>query len=122
VCDSARAIERARGGQAVILVREDVATSDIRALEASAGLLTARGARTAHAAVVARQLGKACIVGCTGLEIEPGERALRFGSRRVAEGEMLTLDAATGRVYAGYLPVDRHRADDLMDRLAKLPA
>lgn len=122
VCDTARAIERARGGQAVILVREDVATSDISALEVSAGLLTARGARTAHAAVLARQLGKVCIVGCASLEIEPGERALRFGSRRVAEGEMLTLDAASGRVYAGYLPVVRHRADDLMDRLAKLPA
>jgi pyruvate,orthophosphate dikinase len=122
VCDTQRAIERARGGEAVILVREDVVTSDISALEVTAGLLSARGARTAHAAVVARQLGKVCIVGCTGLEIEPGARALHFGPRRVAEGEWLTLDAATGRVYAGELPIVRHRADDLLARLAQLPA
>jgi len=122
VCDAARAIERARTGEPVILVREDIATSDIAALEAAAGLLAARGARTAHAAVVARQLGKACIVGCTGLEIESDRRALRFGSRRLMEGEVLTLEAAMGRVYAGALAVARHRPEDLLARLAKLPA
>jgi pyruvate,orthophosphate dikinase len=120
VCDPARAIERSRAGEAVILVRDDIATGDIAALEVSAGLLAVRGARTAHAAVVARQLGKACIVGCTGLEIEAGQRAMRFGSRRLVEGDMLTLDAATGRVYAGMLPVVRRPPVDLLARLAKL--
>jgi pyruvate,orthophosphate dikinase len=121
VCDPNRAIERARAGEAVILIRDDIATSDIAALEVCAGLLAVRGARTAHAAVVARQLGKACIVGCTGLEIEAGQRAMRFGPRRVVEGDVLTLDAATGRVYAGALPVVRHPPIDLLARLAKLP-
>jgi pyruvate, orthophosphate dikinase len=120
VCDPARAIERARVGEAVILVRDNIATSDIAALEVSAGLLAVRGARTAHAAVIARQLGKACIVGCTGLEIDVDQRAMRFGSRRLVEGDMLTLDAATGRVYAGTLPIVRRQPIDLLDRLAKL--
>ncbi len=120
--DTARAIERAKAGEAVILVREDVATSDIAALEVSAGLLAARGARTAHAAVVARQLGKVCIVGCTGLTIEPGERSIRFGSRRVKEGDPLTLDGSTGNVYLGRLATVRRSPDDLRARLAKLPA
>jgi pyruvate,orthophosphate dikinase len=120
VCDPARAIERARAGETVILVRDDIATGDIAALEVSAGLLAVRGARTAHAAVVARQLGKACIVGCAGLEIDAGQRAMRFGSRRLVEGDMLTLDAATGRVYAGTLPIVRRPPVDLLDRLAKL--
>jgi pyruvate, orthophosphate dikinase len=66
------------------------------------------------------QLGKACIVGCAGLEIDAGERAMRFGSRRLAEGDMLTLDAATGRVYAGALPIVRRPPVDLLNRLAKL--
>ena len=120
VCDPARAIARARAGEAVILVRDDIATGDIAALEVSAGLLAVRGARTAHAAVVARQLGKPCIVGCGGLMIEAGQQAMRFGSRRLVEGDMLTLDAATGRVYAGTLPVVRRQPFDLLVRLAKL--
>jgi pyruvate,orthophosphate dikinase len=120
VCDPLRAIERARAGEAVILVRDGVATGDIAALEVAAGLLAVGGARTAHAAVVARQLGKACIVGCAGLEIESDQRTLRFGSQRLAEGDMLTLDATTGRVYAGILQILRRRPLELLDRLAKL--
>jgi pyruvate,orthophosphate dikinase len=122
VCDPGRALERARAGESVILVRDDVATSDIAALEAAAGLLAVRGARTAHAAVVARQLGKVCVVGCTGLEIESDQRRLRFGARSLAEGDLLTLDGATGRVYAGALPVVRRRPEELLARLAALRA
>jgi pyruvate,orthophosphate dikinase len=120
VFEPARAIDRARGGEAVILLREDVATDDIAALEAAVGLVAARGARTAHAAVVARQLGKACIVGCKDLEIDADGRAGRFGSRAVAEGELLTIDARAGHVYAGSLPVVRRQPDDLLRRLAAL--
>ena len=120
VFDPARALERAGGGEAVILLREEVATGDIAALEAAAGLVAARGARTAHAAVVARQLGKACIVGCTGLEIDAGGRSGRLGERRLVEGEPLTIDAGSGRIYAGRLPVVRRRPDALLARLEAL--
>lgn len=120
VCDAGRAIERARAGETVILVREDVATGDIAAIEAAAGLLAAHGARTAHAAVVARQLGKVCIVGCPGLEIDSGARTLRVGTRRLGEGDWLTLDGATGRVYAGALQAVRRRPEELLARLSGL--
>jgi pyruvate, orthophosphate dikinase len=118
--DPDRAVERARAGEPVILVREEAATGDIAALEAAVGLLAVRGARTSHAAVVARQLGKACIVGCAELTIDADGRGGRFGTRRVAEGEPLTLEAASGRVYPGLLPVVRRPPHELLGRLARL--
>ena len=121
VCDAGRAIEQARAGASVILLRDEVTTGDIAAIEATA-VLTARGARTAHAAVVARQLGKACIVGCTDLEIDRESNAVRLGGRRIVEGDTLTLDAATGRIYAGTLSVVRRRPEELLARLARLAA
>jgi pyruvate,orthophosphate dikinase len=120
VFDPARAIERARGGEAVILRREEVATDDIAALEAVAGLVSARGARTAHAAVVARQLGRACIVGCARLEIDADGRGGRLGGQRLAEGDALTIDAGSGHLWAGTLPVVRRSPDALLARLAAL--
>ncbi|HXQ63253.1 MAG TPA: PEP/pyruvate-binding domain-containing protein [Steroidobacteraceae bacterium] len=122
VFDPDRAIDRARAGEVVILVREELATSDIAALEATAGLLAVRGARTSHAAVVARQLGKACIVGCAGLAIDADRHAGQVGARRIAEGEMLTLDAASGRVYPGRLAVVRRPPSELLGRLNALGA
>jgi len=106
----------------VILVREDLATTDIAALEATTGLLAVHGARTSHAAVLARQLGKACIVGCTGLAIDADGHAGQFGAQRIAEGEMLTLDAASGCVYPGSLPVVRTPPHELLGRLNALGA
>ena len=120
--EPARAIERARGGEPVILLREDIATADIAALEAAAGFVAARGARTSHAAVVARQLGKACIVGCAGLEVDAGRRSGRLSGQVVAEGEALTIDAGSGRIYAGRLPVVRRRPEALFKRLVALGA
>jgi len=120
VFEPARAIQRARAGEAVILLREDVATADIAALEAATGLVAARGARTAHAAVIARQLGKACVVGCTQLAIDAGGRAGRLGATRITEGEPLTVDGGTGHVYAGLLPLRHRQPQELLARLAAL--
>jgi len=106
----------------VILVRDDVATSDIAALTTASGLLTVHGARTAHAAVVARQLGKPCVVNCADLSIDTDHRTLCFGRRHVAEGDTITLDADSGSVYAGALALDRRRPDALLKRLEMLPA
>ena len=67
----------------------------------AAGILTASGGRTSHAAVVARQLGKVCLVACPGLEIDLGRRQCRIGGTLFNEGEFSSLDGNTGAVYAG---------------------
>jgi pyruvate,orthophosphate dikinase len=91
--------------EGTILVRETANPDDISGIAVSAGILAARGARTSHAAVVARQMGKVCIVNCPGLEVDiPGMR-LRLGGRDLREGEILTLDGNTGAVYAGKIEV-----------------
>jgi len=88
-------------GRPAVLVREEMATADIAGIALSAGVLTARGNRTSHAAVVARQLNKACVTGCSTLRIDPARRVVSFGDRSLAEGEVITLDSNTGRVFAG---------------------
>ncbi|KJS69708.1 MAG: pyruvate phosphate dikinase [Comamonadaceae bacterium BICA1-1] len=103
--DPERAIERTRAGVPVILVRQDAQTEDIEALQRVQGLLTQRGARTAHAAVVARQLGKVCLVGCEGLRIDAQRQTVAFGPHEFAVGQTLTLDGNQGIVYAGALAV-----------------
>ena len=114
-----RAVELAREGRRVLLVREDIATSDIVAIEAAAGILTARGGRTSHAAVVARQLGKACIVGCTELSIAPGERGCSIAGHALHEGDVLCLDANTGAIFAGEPRITRLRPTELIERLGR---
>lgn len=103
--DPERAIERARAGVPVLLVRGDAQTDDIEALQRVQGLLTQRGARTAHAAVVARQLGKVCLVGCDDLRIDAQRQTVAFGPHTYAVGQALTLDGNQGIVYAGALAV-----------------
>lgn len=93
----------AAAGHPVILVRRDTATSDIEGMSVAAGILTAMGGRTSHAAVVARQLGKVCLVGCPDLVIEMDRRACRIGDRTFREGDSISLDANTGDIYAGSL-------------------
>ena len=113
----ARAVELALDGEPVLLVRDDIATSDILAIHAAAGILTARGGRTSHAAVVARQLGKACIVGCADLRIDPGGRSCSIAGRTLHEGDHLCLDANTGAIFAGEPCITRERPVELLERL-----
>jgi pyruvate,orthophosphate dikinase len=101
VLDPARAVELAKSGQPVILVRKDAETSDVAAFQAARGLLTQRGARTSHAAVVARQLDKVCLVACEGLAVDEVEASIRLGDVVLPEGSVLTLDGHTGCVYIG---------------------
>jgi pyruvate,orthophosphate dikinase len=116
--------EFARAGRAAILVREDMSTEDVAAIAAAQGVLTARGSRTAHAAVVARQLGKPCVVGFGSLAIESGARTVRFGEVLLREGDELCLDAESGEVYAGRPQLASERPDDLLAELAlwRIPA
>ncbi len=118
--DPEHAIERARAGVPVILLRQDAQTEDIEALQRVQGLLTQRGARTAHAAVVARQLGKVCLVGCEGLRIDAQRQTVAFGPHEFAVGQTLTLDGNQGIVYAGALAVVEVPDTPLQRRLQAL--
>ena len=105
VFDPGRGVELASAGHPLILVRTDISTDDIAGLAASTGVLTTRGGRTSHAAVVARQLNRPCIVGCRDLVVLDDGRSCRIGDRLLGEGEVLSLDGNLGRVYAGKLQV-----------------
>ncbi len=118
--DQARALARHGAGAAVVLVRRDAQTSDIAGLESAVGLLTQRGARTSHAAVVARQLGKVGLIGCADLKIDEAARTIVLGSTTLHEGDVLTLDGNDGGVYAGAAQTEVHYPDDLLARLAVL--
>jgi pyruvate,orthophosphate dikinase len=120
--DEARARARTAAGVPVVLVRPDADTADLGALEMSEGLLTARGARTSHAAVVARQLGKVCLVGCEELTIELEHRAVRIGTHLLDEGDVITLDGHRGDVYVGALRTVEVVPTELVQRLERLRA
>lgn len=112
--DSARAVELASNPAApIILVRPYSSTDDVAGFAVSAGILTASGGRTAHAAVVARQLGKACVVGCSRLTVEASGRAATIAGHAVKEGDWLSLNGETGEVFLGQrrIIVDRPEAD-----------
>jgi pyruvate,orthophosphate dikinase len=118
--DEARAVARHGAGVAVVLVRRDAETRDIAALDSACGLLTQRGARTSHAAVVARQLGKVCLVGCAELQIDEAARSITLGATTLQEGERLTLDGNEGRVYAGAARIETVYPEELLARLEAL--
>lgn len=114
--------ERRAAGVPVLLLRRDAETRDLAALELAGGLLTSRGARTAHAAVVARQLGKVCLVGCEALQIDEATRTVCLGERSFREGEVLTLDGNDGAVYAGEVRTETVTDADLLARWRRLGA
>jgi pyruvate, orthophosphate dikinase len=93
-------------GSPFILVRHDTVTADIEDMALAAGILTATGGRTSHAAVVARQLGKVCVVACPNMVIDQARGTLTFGNTELAEGDFLSLDGNSGAVYSGRLSVE----------------
>lgn len=95
---------RAAAGEHVILVRDETTPEDFHGLVAARAVLTARGGMTSHAAVVARGMGKCAIVGCQDIRIDEHLRKFSVGEHEVKEGEWITLDGATGRVFIGELP------------------
>ena len=101
--------------EAVILVRETPSPDDISGIHVSAGFLTASGARTAHAAVVARQLGKVCIVNCRDLKLYPGGRKCSIGVKEFQEGDVISLDGASGEIYEGNVEVISERPVRLLE-------
>ncbi len=101
VFDADRAEQLGRTGQRVILVREETRPEDIHGFFAAQGILTARGGRTSHAAVVARGMGKPCVAGAEGIRVDARLREAHVGEEIVREGDLITIDGTTGDVYAG---------------------
>jgi pyruvate,orthophosphate dikinase len=85
----------------VILVRPDISTDDVAGFAVAAGIVTAIGGRTAHAALVARQMGKPCIVGCDHISVDAASRRARFADTTVNESDWISIDGDSGHVYLG---------------------
>jgi pyruvate,orthophosphate dikinase len=100
------AADAARRGakERVILVRAETSPDDIAGMNAARGILTATGGMTSHAAVVARGMGKCCVVGCTALDIDERKKTIRVDGRTLKEGDFASLDGSTGEVLAGDAP------------------
>jgi pyruvate, orthophosphate dikinase len=106
VFDSARAVELAAQGEKVILVRRETNPDDLHGMIAAQGILTSRGGKTSHAAVVARGMGKTCVCGADELTVDT--KAKKFtapGDITVNEGDMISIDGTSGVVYLGEIPV-----------------
>jgi pyruvate,orthophosphate dikinase len=103
VFDPETAVQRASAGENVILVRDETTPEDFHGIVAARAVLTARGGMTSHAAVVARGMGKCAVVGCKDIHVDVERRSFSVDGKDIAEGDWLTLDGATGRVFAGDL-------------------
>ena len=103
--DADTAVRFSSQGRSTILVRKETSADDIKGMAASKGVLTARGGRTSHAAVVGRQMGKVCIVGAEDINIDEKNRRFRTGDAVVKEGDFISLDGFEGKVYSGHVPV-----------------
>jgi pyruvate, orthophosphate dikinase len=105
VFDAGRAEEMAKQGEKVILVRIETNPDDVHGMIAAEGILTARGGRTSHAAVVARGMGKPCVAGCETVRVDLEKRQFSVNGRVLREGDEFTIDGSTGNVIAGTVPM-----------------
>ncbi|HEV8222054.1 MAG TPA: pyruvate, phosphate dikinase [Streptosporangiaceae bacterium] len=106
VFDSGRAVEQAAAGEDVILVRRETNPDDLHGMIAARGILTSRGGKTSHAAVVARGMGKTCVCGADELEVSIADKKFTApGGVTVREGDVISIDGTSGKVYLGEVPV-----------------
>jgi pyruvate, orthophosphate dikinase len=103
VFDADRAELLGRAGEKVILVREETKPEDIHGFFAAQGVLTSRGGKTSHAAVVARGMGKPCVAGAEGIHVDTKLRVAKVGEKTLHEGDYITIDGGTGFVYQGII-------------------
>ncbi|KQN00394.1 pyruvate, phosphate dikinase [Sphingomonas sp. Leaf25] len=101
VFDSDTAERRSNAGDAVILIRTETSPEDIHGMHAARGILTARGGMTSHAAVVARGMGRPCVSGAGSISIDAKAGVMKVAGREIREGDIVTIDGATGEVMAG---------------------
>ncbi len=105
-------------GEQIILVREETRPEDIHGFFAAQGILTSRGGKTSHAAVVARGMGKPCVAGAEGIVVDVSARLAYVGEHILHEGDVITLDGGTGEVYLGAIPtIPAHFSDYLVELL-----
>jgi pyruvate, orthophosphate dikinase len=90
-------------GEKVILVRQETSPEDLEGMVEAQGILTARGGRTSHAAVVARGMGKCCVAGCDALKVKEEDKKFTIGDKAYHEGDFISLDGSTGNVYEGVI-------------------
>ncbi len=117
VTDANDAEQRAREGEAVVLVRRETSADDVHGMHAAKGILTATGGLTSHAAVVARGMGVPCVTGAGEVKIAEDGSGFHVGDRAVAVGEWITIDGTVGAAYPGRLPVVPAELSPRLDRL-----
>ncbi|GAA1887061.1 pyruvate, phosphate dikinase [Asanoa iriomotensis] len=105
VFDAQTAKELAAGGDDVILVRRETNPDDLPGMIAAQGILTSRGGKTSHAAVVARGMGKTCVCGADALDVDVRGQRFTVGGQTVEQGDVISIDGTTGRIYLGEVPV-----------------
>jgi pyruvate,orthophosphate dikinase len=105
VFDSARAAERGAKGEKIILVRRETNPDDLPGMIASQGILTSRGGKTSHAAVVARGMGTTCVCGAEALDVDVRARKFTVGDVTVSEGDVISIDGTSGKIYLGEVAV-----------------
>ena len=105
VLDADTAEERGSAGESVILVRWETTPDDIHGMINAQGILTAHGGMTSHAAVVARGMGKPCIVGCDELKVDVRAKKATIGEQVLSEGDVITIDGGSGEVIVGEVPL-----------------
>ena len=105
VFDSATAKAWADRGEQVVLVRKETNPDDLEGMIAADGILTARGGKTSHAAVVARGMGKTCVCGAEALDVDAVARTARVGTVLINEGDAISIDGSTGEIFLGAMPV-----------------
>ena len=119
VFDANTAEARGLAGEKIILVREETKPEDIHGFFHAQGILTSRGGKTSHAAVVARGMGKPCVSGCEQIVIDDKARNAIIGETTLHEGDIITIDGGTGNVYAGEVPTVEATFSDEMVTLLK---
>jgi pyruvate,orthophosphate dikinase len=105
VFDSAEAVRRAAAGEKVVLVRQETTPDDLPGMVAAQAVLTSRGGKTSHAAVVARGMGKVCVCGAEQIAVNPQERRFTVGGTVIEEGTVISVDGSEGAVYPGAAPL-----------------
>jgi pyruvate,orthophosphate dikinase len=117
VFDADTAAARGAAGEQVILVRWETTPDDIHGLAVAAGVLTAHGGMTSHAAVVARGMGKPCVAGCEGLWVDAEQKLARLGGHELHENDILTIDGSTGRVIVGAVALVAAQVDESFETI-----
>ncbi|MDP1605537.1 MAG: pyruvate, phosphate dikinase, partial [Rhodocyclaceae bacterium] len=119
VFDADSAETRGIAGEKIILVREETKPEDIHGFFHAQGILTSRGGKTSHAAVVARGMGKPCVSGCEAIHIDDMKRCATIGDTTLHEGDVITIDGGNGKVYAGEVPTVQAEFNQDMETLLK---